>query len=300
MKKDCFLIFALGGILLSASGCGDNLAGPPVSVSAPRNLKALSVDESTVFLQWNAPSDVDSAFGGYRLEYGSDGIDLSRNQISYTATSLQPGEQVFTVFSLRSNGTKADGASIRWAPATRFDSVYSLLEYSQLQTGRASGINVGSVTTSPFTLEVNGSAANVLDFYLYGGDGFSQEPLALYAADQFAGAFRPTRFSTVTHSSSSLDLPLTSFPADTTFIRESVPVASNTIYYARVVINAVEVHFVRIHVRQRAGTTYPDRVIELHISLQRVAGLLFADNGGESSRVLPGPAPSWNVQLPNS
>jgi hypothetical protein len=289
-------MMVLGGILFSAPGCGDNLAGPPGSVSAPRNLKALSVNESTVFLQWNAPSNVDSAFGGYRLEYGSVGIDLSRNQISYMVSSLQPGEQVFTVFSLRSNGTKADGSSIRWAPATRFDSVYSLLEYTQLQPGRGSGINVGSRTTSPFTLEVNGSAGNVLDFYLFGGDGFSQQPLALYAGDQFAGSFRPTRFSTVTHSSSSLDLPLTTFPADTTFIRQSIPVTDNTIYYARVVINNVEVHFVRIHVRQRAGATYPERVIELRLSLQRVAGLLFANKENESSYASPYTAPTWNVQ----
>ena len=290
------LLLALGGIVVSVPGCGENLAGPPSSLSAPRNLKALSIDESTVSLQWNAPADIDSAFGGYTLEYGSVSIDLSRNELMRTISSLPPGEELFTLSSRRSNGTKADGASIRWAPATRFDSVYSLLEYTQLLTGRASGLNVGSRTASPFTLEVNGSAGIALDMYLFGGDGFSQEPLELFSADLFAGSFRPTRFSTINHSSASLDLPLAAFPADSTFTLHSVPVNDNTIYYARVLINSVEVHFLRMHVRQRPGVAYPDRVIEVRLSLQRVIGLLFAGEERERGLFSPGPARTWNMQ----
>ncbi len=298
MKRTYYLAFVFAGVVFTNSGCGDNLAGPVGNASAPRNLKALSVNDSTVFLKWDAPSEADSTFGGYQLEYGSVAVELSRSQLSYTVSSLPPGEGLFTVFSLRSNGFKADGASIRWAPATRFDSVYAITEYRQLETGTPSGINVGSVTARPFILEVNGSAGPYLDIYLYGGDGFLQEPLELFAADLFAGAFRPTRFSTITDSSTSLDLPLASFPADTTFTRLSIPVVDNTICYARVFVNNIEAHFVRIHVRQRAGTTYPNRVVELRISLQRVAELLFAANGDGDNPLAP--VVTWNVQPPQS
>jgi hypothetical protein len=298
MKRICCAIIVIPSVLFTLPGCGDNLAGPVTSASAPRNLKALSVNESTVFLQWNAPLDADSAFGGYRLEYGSVGVELSKNQLSYSVTSLQPGEQVFTVYSLKSNGARADGSTIQWAPAARFDSTYSLLEYIPGQPGRASGINLGAGTAVPFTLEVNNSATNVLDLYLHGGDGSSQQQLELYAASRFDSGFRQTKFSTVTSSSSSLDLPLAAFPADTTFIRDSVPVTDNTIFYVRVIVNNAEVHFARVHVLQRAGAIYPDRVIELHISLQRLAGLLFAVNAGRDNPSAP--VLTWNVQSSHS
>jgi hypothetical protein len=298
MKRFCFATIVIAVVLLTLAGCGDNLAGPVTSASAPRNLKALSVNESTVFLQWNAPADADSAFGGYRLEYGSAGIELSKNQLSYSVTSLQPGEQEFTVYSLKSNGARADGSTIRWAPATRFDSTYALLEYIAGQPVRQSGINLGAGTALPFTLEVNTSAANVLDLYLHGGDGNSQQPLALYAASRFDSGFRQTLFSTVTNSSASLDLPLAAFPADTTFVSDSVRVTDNTIFYVRIRVNNVEVHFARLHVRLRAGTTYPDRVIELHISLQRLAGLQFAVNADrDNSSARPG---TVNMRLSHS
>ena len=258
------------------SGCGDNLAGPVVSVSAPQDLKAFSANETSISLQWSAPIDADSGFQGYTIEYGSFSIELSKNQLVYVAGSLPPGETLFNVFSRKSNGDKGDGALIRWAPAARFDSSYVLTEYAQLDPTRQSGMNVGSRTTTPFTLQVNGTAGNVLDFLCDGGVD-NTGPLTLVGADVYGGSFRPTRFSIRSDSSPSLDLPLAVFPADSTFTLGSVAITNNSIYYARVLINSVELHYVRIHVSVVQGSASPLRQIIIRLSLQRTTGIPYAD-----------------------
>jgi len=266
-------------------GCGENLTGPGASFGPPRDVRALSVNESTVRLEWS-PADgaTDSAFQGYVVQWGANEVIIPKTTLTYNVSSLSPGETLFILYSRKTDGTRSDGAVIRWAPATRFSTVYSLFEYIQLDPSNISGLSVGTQTTDAFTMAVNGSVAPVLDLYCFGGDGVVERPLSLWSASRFGGSFSPVRFSEIAHSSPSLDLPLSSFPDETTFFKDSIAVQDNMIYYVRVVGDNLQVLYARLHVRVRSGTSYPNRIIDVQISLQRVPGVGYAQNVDE---VLP-------------
>ena len=272
----------LSVILLSmlALRCGTNiesstsgsLFGPPL------NLKALSVNKSIVRLQWSAASGAsDSSFAGYLVQFASTSDTLPKNTLTYVADSLNPGEIVFTVYSRKMSGQLSDGAIIRWAPADRFDSAYVISEYKAQNASRAAGLDVGTRTMNPSTLPVNAAAQLTMDVFLFGGSGQIAEPLELRSASLYAANWNPTLFSTVSHSSPSLDYYLSSFSPALSFTENTVPIIDNTIYYARVIGDNQEVNYVRLHVHLRAGTSFPDRAIEVRLSLQRVSGLLFAE-----------------------
>jgi hypothetical protein len=225
-------------------GCGENLLGPGsgASFGPPLDIKALSVNDSTVLLSWSPPGGAsDSAFHGYVIQWGTNEVIVPKTTTSYTIRALPPGEALFVLSSRKTDGTRSEGTTIRWAPATRFTALYSLFEHSQLDPGRTSGLSAGTQITDPFTMAVNGSVAPVLDLYCFGGDGLVERPLALWSASRFGGSFSPVRFSNITSSSASLDLPISSFPDETTFFKDSIAVQNNTIYYLRVIGDNLQV-----------------------------------------------------------
>jgi hypothetical protein len=117
-----------------------------------------------------------------------------------------------------------------------------------------------------------------MDLYLYGGVGQLEDPLALWSASRFRTDLRKTAFSSVRHQSSTLDLPLSSFPAAETFLQDTVLLSNNTIYYARVTGNSrFDTLYARIHVIIPSGQRWPDRTVLMTVSLQRVVGLRFAE-----------------------
>jgi hypothetical protein len=101
----------------------------------------------------------------------------------------------------------------------------------------------------------------------------------------FLTGFKSTRFSTVTHASSTLNYPLSAFPDPGSFAKDTIAVVDSTLYYVRIAGENQDFHYARIHVRVRLTTSYPNRIIELRVSLQKTPGVPFAESAD-----LPSPA----------
>jgi len=271
-------------LVMCSLRCGDNIESPGSgggTFGPPQNIKAAAIDNSTIRLDWS-PATVsgDSTFQGYIIAWGSRADTVSKTTFSITIDSLSQGEILVRLYSLRTTGQISDPALIRWAPAARFNSPIVVFEYNPSTPPREEGVNVGTRTTNPSAMAIDPAVDSVrqsMDFYIYGGNGQIEQPLALWSAHLYLGSFNRTFISTVTDSAGSLDYGIASFPDPTTFIKDSISVADNRIYYARVVGDPQEVNYCRIHLHVRPGPVFPNRIIEVRISLQRVPGLLFAE-----------------------
>jgi hypothetical protein len=274
-KRSPFIVL----IATLAFGCGDNLPTPTPTIpfGPPTGLKAFSVNQSSVSIQWSGTTD--STVQGYIAQVGVRTDTLSRATLTYVANGLLPGESAFLLYSLRNDGLRSDAATIRWAPAARFDSAFSLYESNSHVSVRPEGFDVGSTTTNPLPMIIdplNPAVQQLMDFFIYGGSQQIQQPLAMWTAYRYIGTYNHTLFSTQTDPSPTLDYPLAAFPAEDTFVKDTITIADNVIYYAKVVGDPQQFNYVRIHIRYRLGTAFPDRIIDVRVSLQRVAGLRFA------------------------
>jgi hypothetical protein len=271
MCRELILVLAL-----AIAGCGENQdTTSPSAVGAPENLKALSVNSATVGLQWSAPTGQSDSVGGYVVQVGSVRDTLGKNQLSFLADSLTPGEKTFTVYTRRLSGALSDGAVIKWAPAARFDVPIALYEYRTSNTSLLSALDVGSATLDPAAMTVTLDNASRIDLYLYGGNGAVEDTLQLQSTSLLVSSWNATAFSTIHQSSSGLDYYLSAFPAGSTFTLDHVTVTDNTIYYVRT-IGDNGLTYARIHVHVQAGASFPSRAVEVRVSLQRVPGLLYA------------------------
>ncbi len=265
-----------------AFGCGENLQtqAPASPFGPPSDLKAVSLSQSSVRIHWSAASgSTDSLFRGYSVQVGNRRDTLSKSVVSFVADQLPVGEALFSVYSLRTDGIRSEAATIRWAPAARFDSAFNVFENNTLTSSRPEGFNVGTATTNPSVMVIDPLSQTVqqtMDFYFNGGTPQVRQPLSVWSANLFIGSFNRTKFSTETDSSGSLDYPLVVFPAENTFTKDSVSVVDNTIYYAKVIGDPQQVNYARIHLRLKPGTVFPNRVVEVRVSLQRAPGLLYA------------------------
>ena len=283
MRKELCIVLVLAFV-----GCGENQSTTsPSALKAPENLKALSVNGTTVGLQWTPPSGQSDSVGGYVVQVGSTRDTLGKTQLSYLADSLTPGEKTFTVYALRVSGALSDGAVITWAPASRFDTPIVLTEYKTNNTSLLSALDVGTATLNPAAMTVTSPNAAQMDLYLYGGSGAVQDSLQLQSTSLLASVWNSTLFSTVTQSSTGLDYYLAAFPDPTTFTLARVPVVDNTIYYVRVVGDYGAYNYARIHVHVQPGTVFPSRTVEVRVSLQRVPGLLYALNRDMTRQLSP-------------
>jgi len=267
-----------------AAGCGDNLQTNTIAVtlSPPRDLKAYSAGDATVNLTWSAsPDAVEPTFLGYIVGVGGVEDSVSSSSLSHLAEFLSAGTKTFSVFSYRSDGPRSSGTTIRWAAASRFDTPTVLMESTLQDPTHLSGLNVGSQSTDPaaFPLEpIDSSVINLMDMYLFGGSGQISAPLAFWSAHWLLGTLKQSKFSTVSHSSTSLDYPLASFPGISSFVRDTVAISDNTIYYVKIQGDNLDTLYARIHVRIVPGLVFPNRAVEIRISLQRVPGVLFANS----------------------
>lgn len=274
-------ILPMSMLMTLVLGCGPNEATDPAlsRIGPPQNLKSVSLNKTTVGLKWDPPVGAsDSSFSGYAVQHGNRTDTLSKATVTFAAESLAAGESAFIVSVRTKDGRSGDGASIRWAPAERFASAFTLSEYTPLEASRIAGLKVGGKNSDPAAVAVNPATVNTFDLYLYGGGSApSALPLSLWSASLFAGStYRNTLFSSIQHSSSTLDYYANAFPAPSTFTLTSVQVADNTVYYARIVgDNSSETHYVRILVQGTAGG-FPARSVRVTISLQRVPGLQYA------------------------
>jgi hypothetical protein len=274
MRKELCLVLILG-----IMGCGENEdTTSPSSQAPPGNLKALSVNNRSVGLQWTAPTAPPDSLGGYVVQVGTRKDTLAKTTVSFLADSLTTGEKTFTVYALHKSGTLSDGAVIKWAPAARFDTPYVLYEYRTNVTTVNSAFDVGTATLDPAGMGVTSANATRMDLYLFGGNGSVAEALQLQSTHLLASVWNSTMFSTVSSPSSGLDCYLAEFPASSTFTLDRVSVVDNTIYYVRAIGDNGNgnYNYARIHVHMQAGSVFPSRAVELRVSLQRVVGLLYA------------------------
>jgi hypothetical protein len=280
-------------LFVFACGCGDNIGNPPASIvlSPPQNLKALSLSSTSVRIEWSAPATgVDSTLLGYIVAGGGRTDSVSVTQRSIIKGGLLTGPSTFSVYAFKLDGTRSNAATITWAPAARFDSAYVLHEKNTVISQYMDGLHVGSTATDPYTMVLEPTQPNVqqdLHLVLYGGSQQIQEPLAFWSDHLFVGSFNHTFFSTQVDPSSSLDLPLASFPAEETFTKDTIRIADNSIYYVKVIGDPGQVNYARIHVRYVLGSAFPDRRIEIRISLQRSAGVIIAGLTPDSESVQP-------------
>ncbi len=263
-------------------GCGENLENPTPTTQfpPPTGLKALSVSQSSIRVQWTAPAgSTDSTFAGYIVQLNGRSDTIPPAALTFRADSLPAGVATFSVYALRTDGLRSDPASIRWAPAARFDTVYSVYERTTLVSTRPEGFNVGTSTTDPAVMVIDPDdpvVQQTLDLFFNGDSIETLQSLSMWSANLLLGTFHQTLFSTQTDAAPDLDFPLSAFPPENTFVMDSMTVVDNMIYYAKVVGDPQQVNYARIHLHIRAGTYPPNRIIEIRVSLQRVPGLLFA------------------------
>ncbi|MCK5571143.1 MAG: hypothetical protein KAJ12_00210 [Bacteroidetes bacterium] len=264
-------------LLVALPGCGENVAPDPIDLSPylPQHLSALSVDRSTVRLQWEQPQAVnDTILAGYIMEFAGRRDTVTKTTTDYTASGLLPGLVNFVISPLASDGRTAQGVTMLWAPADRFDdSAYTMFEYNVSDLNRPSGLNVGTRLTNPGTVPVVAAFQESMDLVLVGDAG---TVLRFQSAHLVTASWNVTLISTVKSSSTSLDYLLESYPADSTFVLTETLIENNTIYYVIAEGDFPnERNYARIHVREIPGA-FPNRSITVTISLQREPSVPFS------------------------
>jgi hypothetical protein len=276
MRIHLVIMSCLGALLC---GCGENIYDPsnPDHVNPPRNLEGLSWDSTSVSLQWLPAGDVpDSVISGYRIEYNGLVDSVTRLQTAKILRQLPLGRTTFAVLTVLRNGVISDPATFQWAPASRFDTPPVIIYEDPGLTGtRPRGMRVGSKTTSPYAVVLTTqNASQVVQLVL---EGSGAQPLRLQSPTYVLQNALQTLFSSTSHASTSLNYHLSSYP--TTYDRDDVPIIDDTIYYLRLRGDNGETNYARVHVHITPGAAFPNRSVEVRVSLQRVAELQMARLG---------------------
>jgi hypothetical protein len=266
-------------IAIASVQCGKNLStvGPTTGITPPQNVMAYASDSQSVTLTWTAPPEAsDSTFSQYVIRWNSSQDSIPKGVLVYTAKSLPPGLTQFQLFSRLLDGEMSTSpAAFSWAPAQRFSGkIFTIWEYGVAQ--KPTAIDLAATGGTPTTFPIDSSFQSTADFYLYGGSG-AQTALQLYSADLYQGTNYQTSFSTVTSSSSTLDYPLSSFPASSTFTLHDLTVNSNTIYYLRLKGPNGPLRYARVLVTDiQPGGGPGSRSITMQVSVQQEPGVSVA------------------------
>jgi hypothetical protein len=261
-------------------GCGENLAPPyGETLGPPENLKALSKDSNIVVLQWTKPqSGSDTSLAGYQVEYLGTSVAVGAAALNYTAAGLPLGPITFSIRTKMKDGRTSDAVSISWAAAHRFANNYTLTEYWYQDANRTCGLDVGHSLRDPVVMPLTfPNAGQLVDVWLVGGGttlNGTASPLRLASASVYQPAYQLARFSTTSHSSSSLDYFLAQYPAGIDSI--GVTLTDNTIYYVLVEGPNATYCNARLHVRFLGGT-FPNRQVAINVSLQKSPNVFFAE-----------------------
>jgi hypothetical protein len=258
-----------------AAGCEDNTAPAVAGFGPPTNVLAQSVNATSVGLSWGPPAGVvDTLVAAYIISYGDVRDSIPGSPRMYTAANLLQGIASFTLQAVSMDRQYSNTTGKSWAPAARYDSVFSLYEYDVSQLLRNSALNIGTRTEAPSAVPVALAAQLPFDAYVVGQGG---QQLSLKGGQMFNTAYDPFLFADRADVAPSLDYYIDQFP--TTYTRSEVVLRDNSIYYARGTGAPGETHYVRIHVRFGPGT-YPNRTVIISLSVQKVPSLQFASSGG--------------------
>jgi len=267
----------VAAILLVAvlAGCGENVYDPsdPGFANPPRNIEGIAWDGSSVALQWKSPGDIpDSVIAGYRIKYNGIEDSVPRVPTKYILRNLPQGMTAFGLLTVLKNGVVSQPIMFQWAPAARFDSQPVII----YEAGGPSlilpvGLHIGSRTTDPYAIVLQSGVQPVLHLILFGAGA---QPLKLQSASYVIQNGLITLFSPTSHASPDLDYFLSSYPS--TYNTDETPVFDNTIYYVRFRGDGGEYNYARLHVRVTPGAAYPNRSVEIRVSLQRLGELQLA------------------------
>ena len=273
-------------VLLAAlvTGCEENTAVPKEGeLLPPENVQALSVNGSTVSLKWDAPSAMDSTYLGFVVRYDTVKFLLPTSARTYLAAGLPEGVTDFSLYSVNRDTVSSAVALLGWAPADRFDQPFVLKEYYASDPSRDCGLNIGGPGTDPDAVPIVIGQQPPVDLYLYAGG--LQGGLTIRGGQMWEASWGPSLFSTTTTSSPDLDAYLSVFPSS--FSQNEVPVTDNTIYYLQAKGDDNQMHYLRLHVKVVPGLAFPNRSVEIRISLQRVAVLRYACAGAGEEECVP-------------
>ncbi|MDQ1266243.1 MAG: Fibronectin type protein [Bacteroidota bacterium] len=289
-----FAVIAFFGIILNS--CTEDSTNPVDTKqypNAPTNLKATSIDATTIKIKWDkSASETNDNFKGYRIEITGDGTsalqprEVAKGTSDYTWTNLVEGTvYTFKVFSITTDTLDSKTApSVAWSPATRFKTDIRVYEY---KSTRGSGLvfqnSTGDVETLTYTMN------DEWDICLDTRDGkFSiGSPQASdytdangnYTSGSKAKAKVFTIYNVVNNVSSlddvfdsqSIDnLHISPYPEQ--FMIEFTSVNKGFVILGKTASN----NFVKIFVKDNAGTilqgTADDRYVQLEISYQMTPG----------------------------
>jgi hypothetical protein len=270
--------FAVLVMAVLMTGCGKNIADPnnPPFVNPPRSIQALALDSGSVGLQWFSPTGIpDSVIRRFVVKYNGITDSVAGNTHAYTANFLPRGNTTFALLTFLRSGVTSQPVAFQWAPAVRFETPPVVI-YEDVgpATPRPVGIHLGSQTTNPYPVVVEAGVQPILHLVLNGGGG---QQLKLQSATFAIQNGLLTLFSQTSHSASSLNYYLPAYPS--TYTEDEMPLVDNTIYYVRFRGDAGESNCARIHVHILVGSGFPDRSVEIRVSLQRAPDVTFAYGG---------------------
>lgn len=117
---------ALSGALvamfaLAAVGCNENPTDPTSTTAAPTNLKAVSINASTVALTWTASTTVGATYNiSWKGQNSAAVGSQTATGTSTTVSGLNAEAYDFTVKAVSGGAESTTGATVTWAPAARY------------------------------------------------------------------------------------------------------------------------------------------------------------------------------------
>lgn len=122
MKHNLLLVLIVGAVLAS---CLTSTDPADIRPQAPINLRANSVNATTVALTWEAASQ-DQSRTGFQITISGSGVDRDTTINDPAARAVNVSGLVagtlytFSVHALNGTTTSASSASVQWAPALRY------------------------------------------------------------------------------------------------------------------------------------------------------------------------------------
>ncbi len=300
MKSNIFALVVL--LVLTFAACDSTEPGPP-TLAAPTQLKVAS-DSGALILSWKHSTDTGHPeFDGYQLRItdtrdDKDSVYEARRDSTYRATGLQNGVLYrISVGSRTRGGTVGEhSAAILWSPAQRHERIaigQPIRVYAVTASGYPSAVDILNPDGRVELLALNSPAfrerASLYVHTLGIGSGLIIRSPEL--------AFDPgprTRFADWTNSAyvieaSSLNEQRAFVPPDTSvYTATHITVPNGTylwgrVYFGKLLRPGGDVYFRLLVKRSSTGRlaqgTGDNRYIEIEVSVQSVAGNIFAKRG---------------------
>lgn len=173
------LSIALSAFVLSS--CTEEDDNPIVNNDTPeppQNLMAVSIDDETVKIKWEASSsESDAQFAGYDLTVVGTSFapqSISAGETTYTITGLTEGvEYTFSLRAMFDNGNYSNPAELTWSPASRYtESLGETIKLYGSSSSVGSGLDIFETTENgPITRTV--SSSNKWNFAFDDRNGYS-------------------------------------------------------------------------------------------------------------------------------